>query len=399
MIENNSVHLYNVIHKIQKNMMKKAFIASILFAICTPFHAHNMNSCVDGLTFCHMYCEMNDGRYGTIGIVGTDNVKEIDGRNYTEVNVGSLKEDGSIRLYMREAKDQIMYSMETLLKEGIFKYYREEEGKVYAYSEEKKEEELVLDFSLNVGDAFVRANGEKMKVMEVTDTMLFVYTQWERCKKLVLQSEDVSTEKDIWVEGIGSLNTGILSCDVLKDVRVAKLIGRSASTDGMYGLIYDIKLCPFAEDNFKTSWLTFLESDESQFPKVNYEFADDTLHLYGYMEQECVGSVPLQCMVKGNMIEIYEIHFPGTLGTTCTSIYKVDAKFSGFKNGVYQVSYNGGESVEVECGDGNTADASRVQDADRQTNSICLYDLTGRPVSTPIRGICVRNGKKIQMNQ
>lgn len=354
----------------------KSILVSILLTIGSiSSDAQNMISCVDGLDFCHMYCEMNDGRYGTVGIVETDNVKEIDGRDYIEINVGPLKEEGSIRLYKREGGAPIMYSMETLLKEGIFKYYREDEKKVYAYSEEKREEELVLDFSLNVGDTFVRANGEKMKVVEVADTTLFVYTEWETGKKIVLRSEDDSAEKDIWVEGIGSLNTGILSCDVLNGVRMAKLVGCSASTNGIEGLVYDMKFSPFTEEKFKTGWLTFLESDESQSPKVNYEFVNDTLHLYGYMEQECVGSVPLQCMVRGNKIEICEILFPGQLGTTCTSIYKVNAKFSGFDDGVYQVSYNGSEPVEVVCGEVNGVKNPFVQEG-KQWNYKSSYSGT-----------------------
>lgn len=331
-------------------MIKKFVALLILFTMCTDFYAQYMTGCVEDLKFCHMYCKMNDEKYGTVGIVGTKHVKEINKRIYTEINIGTLKEDGSVRIYRRDGDDIIMYSPEILLQEGATKYYRQEGKKVYAYSEEKREDELVLDFSLNVNDTFVRANGEAMKVVEVTDTIPFVYTKRESGKKLVLQSENGG--KDVWVEGVGSLYTGILSCDVLKAIHKCRLIGCSVSALDVIEETPDIIFLPFSEEKFKTEWMYLSEGDDNLTPEVIYEFLDDTLHIYGYMRTDCLGNIPLQCMVRGDKVDINEILLPGMLNATNTSVHKVDAKFSGFKKGVYQMSYNGGDPVEIVCGDG-----------------------------------------------
>ena len=106
-------------------MKRKAFII-ILFTICTACLAQNVINSVEDLRFCHLYCEMSDGRYGTIGVMGTGENKEIGGHQYAEINIGPLMEDGSVRAYQRNGEDIVMYSMETLVKEGISLYYRQD---------------------------------------------------------------------------------------------------------------------------------------------------------------------------------------------------------------------------------------------------------------------------------
>lgn len=335
--------------------------------------------------FFHIYAETLDGKIGTIGCLNTGKSKEIGGVTYTEMNVGELQEDCSCRWVTNMNGLVVTLSEEEMAKTGTNLYYREEGGRIYFYSEEKQTEELVMDFTLNIGDNFTLTNGNVMRVIAVEDTIPFAYQDEEHCRRLTLQEEGNPANTDVWIEQTGSMQTGILPCSYFADMKKIKVIG--CSIEERYAFF------PFSEDSFKAQWLKFLEVDESSETHLQYEFLGDTLCMKGYLNTSCGYDLPLQCRVNGTDIEISDIQFPYTLATTCTSTFKVEANFPGFKEGTYHVSFNGSSPVEVVCGDalpihGIGTGATHTQQP--------LYNLSGLPAGAqPAQGIYITKGKKV----
>jgi len=333
--------------------------------------------------FFHIYAETMDGGKGTIGCLNTGKTKELGGRTYTELNVGDLQEDYSSRWETQVNGQTIAVSEEEMEKTGKNLYYREEDGKIYFYSDEKQVEELVMDFTLDVGDSFMLPNGEEMTVVSIKDTIPFAYMDWKPCRKLALQERGNPANTDVWIEEIGSLQTGFLPKSFLSNIRKTKLVGEAI--EGYYAFF------PLAEETYKAQWIRYLENAEDAVVHLNYEFVGDTLCLNGYLNTMCAGE-PFQCIVSGTDIEISPISFPYALSTTCISTYKIEAKFPGFEDGVYRVSYSGSAPVEVVCGETQSIGGINTDEED-MNNSV--HDLSGRPASFPSKGIYIRNGKKV----
>ena len=61
---------------------------------------------------------------------------------------------------------------------------------------------------------------------------------------------------------------------------------------------------------------------------------------------------------------------------------------------VYKVTYHDGKRVEVVCGESNGVRDVEVQNKHQRTHN-GIFDLTGRPVITPTKGIYIQDGRKV----
>ena len=70
----------------------------------------------------------------------------------------------------------------------------------------------------------------------------------------------------------------------------------------------------------------------------------------------------------------------------------VDVHIPGFKAGTYQVGIKGQEHVTLVC---PGTDCIRSLDNDRHESKNDTYDLMGRRVTNPRRGIYIQDGRKV----
>ena len=262
-----------------------------------------------------LYYETQMGEIGNKRIEPTwEAVREINGVAYSEIGMN---------YYWQE--DSLCY-------ESIW-HLRQEGQKIYCYSQEKGKDELVMDFSLNVGDQFVRASGEVMNVVEVKDTVPFANSQ-RVCKMLVLKEDGNLGKEDRWIEGIGSVYTGILPCNALPGMKTTRLYGYSL-TD-LYRALF-----PIHEEHFQTHWVKILKEDKSKQPMLNYEFLEDTLHIYGYINYSDGGLIPTTCWIDGGNITIKREDILVGLEPEKMSVYRIDGKYQGIPAGRYEISFYG----------------------------------------------------------
>lgn len=120
----------------------------------------------------------------------------------TSVIQGSVEIEGMTYWKVYESRKEDLSELES-----SHYYLREDGGRIYRYYPETKEEMLFLDFNLKEGDDFM-SEYEPIKILAVTDTILPGGDGISRkCIKTGFLSDGPVMEE--WVEGIGSLNTGI----------------------------------------------------------------------------------------------------------------------------------------------------------------------------------------------
>jgi hypothetical protein len=101
-------------------------------------------------------------------------------------------------------------------------YYRQEGDKVYCLQPKDNKEILIIDYGLGVGDEFTDANGEVYIVTDTTrqsNNKYFSSWYYYRPRRLNLVSRRTG-EKDIWIEGLGSMNWGITPYFLMAQNRV-----------------------------------------------------------------------------------------------------------------------------------------------------------------------------------
>lgn len=284
--------------------------------------------------------------------------------------------------------------------------YRQEGDKVFCIPKGEKEEVLILDYGLNVGNEFVDGSGEKFSVTGVrflNDKYDANWTTIDCCNVMchyfysqpkVLELVSMETgELDTWVEGIGSLNWGVVPMFMAKEIR-------PFSQFNLYPKY--ARVCVAApenmtvmpnvnEEDYKALLISDWEYAQDKDLYIEYSFDGDTLCVKGVQESKSRFSLPYaECIVTDNHVD-----FMLKQNHTSDVIKKeFSVRFPGFKAGTYEVGMPGQESVMLECKDS----------ASTSVNSICIspvlqsgifYDLHGRKLSRkPAWGIYIENGKK-----
>ena len=250
-------------------------------------------------------------------------------------------------------------------------YFRQEEEKVFRYDPATKTEHLVFDFGLREGQEFKDMHGNRFVVLQVTDTT--IVQQWDdknmgTYKKIKLQGLDDESITDEWLQGLGSLKTGLLSFEDLKGVslydryysltlkinRINTLI--EAQTES-YHVFLNVNT-----DMLKTAFLKPKDSiaDNSAFIKeghsLGYEFVGNSLHVVGKPNILGNNYIYLMCNVQGDKVRLNYIPVQYGPGIWGFREFGIDIYFPGFSPGTYYIGYIGNlvneswdEEVETVC--------------------------------------------------
>ena len=227
--------------------------------------------------------------------------------------------------------------------------YRQEGNRVYRYSETKKKDILLFDFGLNEGDDFIAPGGEVWTVDEIRQTA--EYNDWME-KKIVLKGKEDGAVKDVWLEHVGSLYTGILTYDDLGGSNsLPQLVYcRQGDTDPW---LFDVNTEHFkivyfhplrGGDDNEYNFIQSLSPEEvAYFNQVGGEylyanFEGNTLHVYGKMGVGCY-RYPMECRIIGNeiLLGVNEIHYGEH--NACGYGFYVDIRIPLIKAGDYIVKY------------------------------------------------------------
>ena len=303
--------------------------------------------------------------------------------------------------------------------------YRQDGDKVFCIPKGEKEEVLIVDYGLNVGDEFADGSGEKFIVTETRFLKDGYDENWTtigccnvRClffywEPKVLELVSMTTgERDTWVEGIGSLNWGVVPMHIAKGIRPFNQLNQHPKYARVcVAAPENMAVMPnINEEDYKAIYVTdckYTQDGEDFF--LEYSFEADTLCVIGI--QNSISNVELlyaECLITGNHIDFrlkQREAFPNH------NIY-FNVRIPGFKPGTYQVGMPGREYVTLEC-KGGTTGINEVKSEDLLTPfrgnekyEDAVYDLSGRKVDFPFstfnsqfrkKGIYIQNGKKVAM--
>lgn len=294
-----------------------------------------------------------------------------------------------------------------ILKEML---YRQEDEKVYRWDSQKEADVLLFDFGLHVGDVFITPDGTQMKVVEesLDNTVYDWFTYSNRGKSLRLQSVNDSDVEDVWIEGIGSVISGIMPTNELND---GHIVYANIFTSNDLSVPTDFAIFEVNNDQYKNMLMDndIIQEDGVYEYGFDCEFLSDTLHVYGILPINVIPNL-LECTIDENnnvCLDILEICY---LNIPTGKVHrKFDVRIPGFKSGTYNVCFTGykgdiriGEDLyysyrelfgttQVVCSQVNGIDHV---DVEKQNHS--FIDLTGRRLSTaPQHGIYIQDGRKV----
>ena len=228
--------------------------------------------------------------------------------------------------------------------------YRQEGAKIYFYDEDRQGETLMMDFGLKEGDTFLRECGSytlEAEVVAVYDTTI-IENYWDTpytARAIKLQGKEPHTQyKDIWVEGIGSIKTGLYPTWKASSSDVYLLDFNTYGGNGAYIL----PLAPDVPQCIKMAKITKEHFDPDSYPKeeTHYEFVNHTLRVWGIRDYYWDYDV---CLIGGdNSIRFYEVE--PEIQEEVYKLAKFEMKFDGFEPGEYTI-YNdkGGIDTTLVC--------------------------------------------------
>ena len=224
--------------------------------------------------------------------------------------------------------------------------YRQENEKVYFYDDEKKKELLLFDFGLKEGDVFRREyensilEAEVVAVYDTTITENYWNTSYT-ARAIRLRGKEPETQfHDIWVEGIGSIKTGLYPTWKASSSDVYLLDFNTYGGNGAYIL----PLAPDVPQCIKMAKITKEHFDPDSYPKeeTHYEFVNDTLRVWGIRDYYWDYDV---CLIGGdNSIRFYEVE--PQIQEEVYKLAKFEIKFPDFKSGEYTI-YNGSDGIDT----------------------------------------------------
>ena len=294
------------------------------------------------------------------------------------------------------------------IKEANGRYcYRQSMNRIYCYDFVWGKEYLVMDFGLEVGNTFTLYDGFNVKVEEISDTLLSCWGSQKISRKMILLRGVEQPEfTDTWVEGIGSMRYGLnpptheesrlLYCTV--HIEEGNLSGESFiwGSDDTYTFIFE-----FQEEDLYFGWIRFGEevteehfsnSDEYMQAfynnRVEFSLRNDTLHIDGYMGSYCEGGQYFLIVEDGNIIRVITVKDPTWPDADCYSVNRINANISGFTQDSYTV-YFGGRIYQI------SRSETSLTIVEQKNEDVPYYDLQGRKVANPTRGIYIKDGHKV----
>ncbi len=280
--------------------------------------------------------------------------------------------------------------------------FRQEGDKVFYWDKINQKDLLILNYGLNEGDTFINAVGDEYIVSEVSSIYKSQYgiQNWYTTaqKKLRLVAKD-SGEEDVWVEGIGSLNWGILplflasqvaplSSETLLPQKSQVALSSGSNYMGQFFINEPYyKFLPFEIDNYGN------ETETENYKDLTYWFEGDTLCIKGYMNLNCYNTYA-ECLIKDQVIDIMIKQAYLLDELDCLHETFVNVRIPGFEAGIYNVGVVGENRVTVVC---EGADGIQSIDNEPLTFDHEIYDLSGRRVSpsSALKGVYIKQGKKV----
>ena len=262
----------------------------------------------------------------------------------------TLYEAGDITSYCPSHKQEMNGNEYHKSHDGRYGY-RQDGNKIYCYTIEEGKETLVMDFGLEIGDAFALFDGLNVRVEEVTDTLLpYGRNQQISCKKILLRGIEQPDFTDTWIEDIGSLRYGlnppkagdtrlIYACryiwDYLRDKYEYQFDFHVGDMHGVYvPLGKSVDVSAFNNDK------EYQDACENKF--LTFDLRDDTLYVKGYIAAWCDRDPYFLIERRLNDIFITSAKYYVGSQQDCTSVYPIDLKIPGFTQGEYTVHYEGG---------------------------------------------------------
>lgn len=266
-------------------------------------------------------------------------------------------------------------------------YYRQDGDKVYRYTMADGKEQVVLDYGLQIGDIFPLCEGFSLQVEAVSDTTI-VFMNWDdyvqdsiSCRRLHLKGLEDPSFRDEWIEMFGSVCYGINPPTKAEDFGQTDLMYAVAggfdymvdfSREGVWGM------APTLGEEYPE----YIESDPLAFT-----LKDDALHIGGYIRNDCAG--PLYLLVEEKVDKIILTSYELPDDADCYSYFKIDVTIPGLTRDSYTIVYNGGMTFEV------SQNGTSVDDMEGELVETIYYDLMGRKVAHPTRGIYIKDGRKV----
>ena len=285
--------------------------------------------------------------------------------------------------------------------------YRQDGDKVFCIPKGENEEVLIVDFGLQTGDEFVDGKGERFRV---TGTRFlkdkydnewtaigscYVMCRYFYSEPKVIELVSITTgEQDTWVEGIGSLNWGVLPMYIAEKIKPFNELNKHplyarvcvASPENMV-VMPNINM-----EDYKATLILDCEPVDNEEPYVNFSFDSDTLCVNGI--QNTIAHIKLlyaECLIAGNRVDI-KFKQRNAFQDKMVSF---NLRIPSFRAGTYQVGMPGQEYVTLECKGNNPTSICSPLKPLQETNAI--YDLQGRRLDSQFRkrGIYIQDGKKV----
>ena len=238
---------------------------------------------------------------------------------------------------------------------------RKDEKKFFCYDDNTSCEHLLFDFGLHKGDTFENwLTDSKYEVIDVRDTLL---CDSSLCM-IELRGVEDNSKHDIWIDGIGSIHTGILPHT--PDLNSAHLLIYDRNSTSISGED-DQRIVYFypCDQNIKTGSMDvrelrwereiLTEEDWKAYQAwyyapsdLNAEFDSDTLHIWGRIRTSC-GIYPYAaCKLHGSHVAFQVYQYDIINEADCVSIYYVDTRIPGFQKGEYIVTLLN-KTLELDC--------------------------------------------------
>jgi len=239
--------------------------------------------------------------------------------------------------------------------------YRQEGDKVYCIPKGKTEEVLIVDYGLSVGDEFTDGSGETFRVTEarpLKDGFDWEWTTIGCCNVMCLyfysepkMLELVSTttgERDTWVEGIGSLNWGVVPMFIAEGIKpFCELSQHPRRAQVCVAMPENMTVMPNVnEEDYKAMLVSDWKYAEEKDLCLEYSFVGNTLCVSGVQEfKSNPNGSYAECLITDN-----HIAFMLKQSQTSSAIRKeFCVRIPGFKAGTYEIGMPGQESVTLEC--------------------------------------------------
>ena len=274
-------------------------------------------------------------------------------------------------------------------------YYRQEGDKVYILREEDGQDILVIDYGLKTGEEFTDGNGEVF-IVEESDKQnnnrhicgFYYYSP----RRLKLKSK-LTGEENIWIEGLGSVYWGITPYFLMAKTKVFRQQGLQPShAQVLMGYGGNLLLEPNVNTrNYKAEMIDIrCYEEENDIRNIEYKFIGDTLCVWGMTESEHYsGYAYAECLIDDNLVNVMIKSFSET-DEKREGLFTFWAQIPGFKKGTYKVGIPGQEYVTLEC-----SGTDGIVSPKASGSSSVLYDLSGRCTTRPIKGVYIRQGRKV----